>query len=124
MNVEIGDAMVVQEARPAAAVQALQERKQARLDLASASTAIARRIASIAWLRNERRLAVQWSDARDSSGGSKDRALCKQIRKLRAFLADKPDELLPHLDRLEGAQPRSEKLATAMADIERCLMGF
>ena len=107
-----------------AATQALEERHRVRSDLIGASTVLARRIGSIKWIRNERRLALEWSDTRASGGGATDKALCRKARKLRDIAFDKPDDLLLHLDRFEDAQPWSQKLATTMADIERRLMGF
>ena len=103
---------------------ALEARRQARREMASASSAIAQRVALLVWARNERRMAADRIGTQSSSGASRDKTLCRKVCKLQVRVGDTPDALLPHLDSLEGAQPWSERLATAMAGIESRLMGL
>ena len=80
--------------------------------------------ACVVWFRNEQRVAAELGAATSNPGLPGNKALWCRAQRLQARVADRPGELLPHLDALEGAQPWSARLTKVMADIESRLMGL
>ena len=99
-------------------------RVQARRGLSSATSTISRRCAGVAWIRNERRLAMERGALSGSQDPARSKVLCRRARRLQARVWDRPEDLVPHLDTFEGAQPWCERLLRLMADVEGSLMGF
>ena len=107
-----------------AGTELLGARARARDQLSSATSTISRRCAGVAWIRNERRLAMERGALLGSQDPARSKVLCRRARRLQARVWDKPEDLVPHLDTFEGAQPWCERLLRLMADVEGSLMGF